>query len=455
MQLYYSDFKKLIRTMIPLWIAQVSTIGMNFMDSAMSGHVSADDLAGVSVGASLFMPILTSSMSVLSAATPMIAQLLGKREMGSIPRIVRTGLYLSMVLACLFALGYYCFIDRIMEGLQLTAKVEYIARYYMLVMVGAFFFETMTIPLRSLTDTVGSTSISMGLFLLALPINGLFNYMFIFGKWGAPAMGGIGAGIATLLTYVFLLALFLLVILRNQLFMGRELFSSISCYGKDWKEYLSLGIPNGLATFMETSLFGFIIIFLTKFGTTVMAAHQAAMNFSALIYVIPFSCSLAMTILVGIEVGANRLDKARAFSRLGLITTLCAAVCTITFTVTMRGWISSLYTEEKEVMALAQLFLLYCAGWQLFDDIAAPIQGILRGYKDAKVPFFLMLLAYWGCCLPMGLFLDFVMGHGALSYWQGLDFGVGCSAVFLVVRLVIIERRMKKEKLGVRSEEWN
>ena len=189
--------------MIPLWIAQVSTIGMNFMDSAMSGHVSADDLAGVSVGASLFMPILTSSMSVLSAATPMIAQLLGKGDVKEIPRIVRTGLYLSLVIVCLFALGYVCFIDRIMEGLQLTSRVEYIARYYILAMVGAFFFEALVIPLRSLTDTVGTTSISMGLFLLALPVNGLFNYMFIFGKWGAPAMGGIGAGIATLLTYVF------------------------------------------------------------------------------------------------------------------------------------------------------------------------------------------------------------------------------------------------------------
>ncbi len=445
MRLYYSDFKKLIQTMIPILIAQASTVGMNFMDSAMSGHVSADDLAGVSVGASLFMPVQTSAMSILSAATPMIAQLLGKKKLLGIPPIVRTGLYLALVIACLFALVYYLFIDNILAGLHLTPRVEYIARFYILAMVAAFFFEALVLPLRSLTDTVGRTSISMSLFLLALPANGLFNYMFIFGKWGAPAMGGIGAGIATLLTYVFLLILFLLVILKNKQFMGRELFSSFSSYGKDWKEYLALGIPNGLATFMETSLFGFIIIFLTKFGTTVIAAHQAALNFSALIYMIPFSCSLALTILVGIEVGAKRYDKAREFSRLGLLVTLCAAVCTITFTVTMKEWISSLYTEELEVMVLAQVFLVYCAGWQLFDDIAAPIQGILRGYKDAKVPFFLMLLAYWGCCLPMGLFLDFVLGHGAVSYWQGLDFGVGCSAVFLVVRLLIIERRMKEK----------
>ncbi len=444
MHLHSDDFKKLIHTMIPILIAQVSTVGMNFMDSTMSGHVSADDLAGVSVGASLFMPVLTSSMGILTACTPMVAQLLGKKRREEIPAVVRTGLYLALLIAMLFALGYYFCIDAIMAGLGLTPTVEHIARYYMLAMVGAIFFEALVMPLRSLTDTVGSTSISMRLFLLALPVNGLLNYAFIFGKWGAPALGGIGAGVATLLTYAFLLVLFLWVVLKQELFRGKEIFSSFASYRKDWKEYMVLGVPNGLGIFMETSLFGFIIIFITKFGTTVIAAHQAALNFSGLIYMVPMSCSMAMTILVGIEVGAKRYDKAREFSRLGLLTTLAAAFCTITFTVTMRSWITGLYSNEAEVLALAQVFLLYCAGWQLFDDIAAPIQGILRGYKDAKVPFILMLIAYWGCCLPMGLFLDFVMGHGPAAYWQGLDFGVGCSAAFLLIRLVMVERRNRQ-----------
>lgn len=432
--------------MIPILIAQVSTVGMNFMDSTMSGHVSADDLAGVSVGASLCLPVLTSAMGILAAATPMIAQLLGKSEKEGIPSIVRTGLYLAVLLSLLVGTGYYFCIDSIIAGLHLTPTVAYIAQNYMLAMVGAVFFEALVMPLRSLTDTVGSTSLSMRLFLLALPVNGILNYAFIFGKLGAPAMGGIGAGIATLLTYAFLLLLFLLVIMKQSLFMGKEIFSSFASYSRDWKEYLLLGIPNGLAIFIETSLFGFIIIFMTRFGTTVIAAHQAALNFSGLIYMIPLSCSMAMTILVGIEVGAKRYEKARDICRLGLMTTLTVAVCTITFTVGMRHWIASLYTLDVEVIALAQIFLIYCAGWQLFDDIAAPIQGMLRGYKDAKIPFVLMLLAYWGGCLPMGIFMDQVMHHGPMAYWQGLDFGVGCSAFFLVLRLLYIERKYKHKR---------
>lgn len=301
MSINLSHLKKLIATMIPILIAQVSTVGMNFMDSTMSGHVSANDLAGVSIGASLFLPIQTTAMGLLTAATPMAAQLMGKKEKEGIPMIIRTGLYLALLLSFLFALLYYLLIDTVLEGLSLAPAVSSIAKDYMLALVGAFLFEMLAMPLRSLTDTVGATTISMRLFLLALPVNGLLNYAFIFGKWGAPALGGVGAGIATLLTYVFLVLLFLAVILSHKPFMGRALFSSPESRLFVWKEYMALGIPNALGVFMETSLFGFIIIFITKFGTETIAAHQAALNFSGIIYMIPMSCSMAMTILVGYE----------------------------------------------------------------------------------------------------------------------------------------------------------
>ena len=167
--------------MIPILIAQVSTVGMNFMDSTMSGHVSANDLAGVSIGASLFLPIQTTAMGLLTAATPMAAQLMGKKEKESIPMIIRTGLYLALLLSFLFALLYYLLIDTVLEELSLAPAVSSIAKNYMLALVGAFLFEMLAMPLRSLTDTVGATTISMRLFLLALPVNGLLNYAFIFG----------------------------------------------------------------------------------------------------------------------------------------------------------------------------------------------------------------------------------------------------------------------------------
>ncbi len=435
---------KLTHVMVPILIAQLSTVGMNFLDTAMSGHASKVDLAGVSVGASLFLPILVATTGVLAAGTPIIAQLLGKEERASIPAVVRTGMGVGFVIALLFALLYALGIDDVLRVMQLEPDVERVAKYYLLAMVVSVFFETQVMVLRSLTDTVGGTAISMRFFLLGLPIDGLLNYMFIFGNWGAPRMGGIGAGIATALTYMILLGLFLAIVLRNEIFMGRRIFSSFRTSWANWKEFLGIGVPNGLGMFMESSLFGFIVIFMAKFGTDVLAAHQAAINFSGLIYMMPLSCSMSLTILVGIEVGAGRYDRARAFRRMGIGLALVIAAITAAVTIFCRMPIAAIYTEDGSVAKIAGIFLIYCAGWQLFDAIAAPIQGILRGYKDAKVPFVLMMLAYWCVCFPVGFLLDHYFEIGAISYWQGLDIGVGTSAFLLVIRLFIIERRHKE-----------
>lgn len=436
--------KRLVSVMVPILIAQLSMIGMNFIDTAMSGHASKVDLAGVSVGASLFMPIGVSSAGILAAGTPMIAQLLGKKEKEPIPEVVRTGLALGFVIALLAALLYFAAVDQVLGVMYLEPEVEYIARYYLLAMAAAVFFEMPVMVLRNLTDTAAGTSVSMRFFLLALPVDGFLNYLFIFGNGGMPRMGGIGAGIATLLTYVFLLCCFLWIVLRRKELFGRDIFRSASMRLSTWKEYLSIGLPNGLGMFMETSLFGFIVAFIAPFGTEVLAAHQAAMNFSGVIYMIPLSCSLALTILVGIEVGAGRCEKAKEFRRNGLFLALCLGLCSASVTGLGRDMIIAIYTEDLAVASLAGIFLLYCAAWQMFDAVACPIQGILRGYKDTKIPFLLMMIAYWAICFPAGFLLDHVFHHGAFSYWQGLDIGVGCSAVLLMVRLYFTERNARK-----------
>ena len=120
---------------------------------------------------------------------------------------------------------------------------------------------------------------------------------------------------------------------------------------------------------------------------------------------------------------------------------------TAAMTVLFRSSIGNIYTSDAIVASIAGQFLIYSAGWQLFDAISTPIQGILRGLKDTRVSFVLMVIAYWGGCFPMSLFLDHVVGLGADSYWLGLVFGVGCSALLMVLRLVYVERVMDGEAL--------
>lgn len=436
------DIKKLLSVMIPILVAQVSTAGVTFINTTMAGHAGADDLAGVSVGAGLFYPLLASIIGLLMAGTPLMAQLIGRKERESLPFIVRSGMVIGLSVWALFTAAYFFFIDDLLASLALEAAVEHIARYYLMTMIGVVFFLALMIPLRCLTDTAGSTSISMKLFLLAPVINGIFNYLFIYGHGGMPALGGIGAGLATMMTYGFLLGLFLLVVMKSKDLGGRQIFASLALRSKDLREYLVVGVPSGLSIFMEMSLFSLIIVFLSRYGTDALAAYQIADNFASLVYMLPVSCSMALTILIATAVGAGDMTLARRYKKAGFVVAMAGAMMTSSFTVLFRSSIGSVYTDDAAVALIAGQFLIYSAGWQLFDAISTPIQGILRGLKDTRISFVLMVLAYWGGCFPMSLFLDSHTALGADSFWLGLDFGVGCSAFLMILRLLYVERKL-------------
>lgn len=436
------DIKKLLSVMIPILVAQVSTAGVTFINTTMAGHAGADDLAGVSVGAGLFYPLLASIIGLLMAGTPLMAQLIGRKERESLPFIVRSGMVIGLSVWALFTAAYFFFIDDLLASLALEAAVEHIARYYLMTMIGVVFFLALMIPLRCLTDTAGSTSISMKLFLMAPVINGIFNYLFIYGHGGMPALGGIGAGLATMMTYGFLLGLFLLVVMKSKDLGGRQIFASLALRSKDLREYLVVGVPSGLSIFMEMSLFSLIIVFLSRYGTDALAAYQIADNFASLVYMLPVSCSMALTILIATAVGAGDMTLARRYKKAGFVVAMAGAMMTASFTVLFRNSIGSVYTDDAAVALIAGQFLIYSAGWQLFDAISTPIQGILRGLKDTRISFILMVLAYWGGCFPMSLFLDSHTALGAESFWLGLDFGVGCSAFLMILRLLYVERKL-------------
>ena len=436
------DIKKLLSVMIPILVAQVSTAGVTFINTTMAGHAGADDLAGVSVGAGLFYPLLASIIGLLMAGTPLMAQLIGRKERESLPFIVRSGMVIGLSVWALFTAAYFFFIDDLLASLALEAAVEHIARYYLMTMIGVVFFLALMIPLRCLTDTAGSTSISMKLFLMAPVINGIFNYLFIYGHGGMPALGGIGAGLATMMTYGFLLGLFLLVVMKLKDLGGRQIFASLALRSKDLREYLVVGVPSGLSIFMEMSLFSLIIVFLSRYGTDALAAYQIADNFASLVYMLPVSCSMALTILIATAVGAGDMTLARRYKKAGFVVAMAGAMMTASFTVLFRNSIGSVYTDDAAVALIAGQFLIYSAGWQLFDAISTPIQGILRGLKDTRISFVLMVLAYWGGCFPMSLFLDSHTALGADSFWLGLDFGVGCSAFLMILRLLYVERKL-------------
>src|SRR5574344_937784 len=298
--------KKIIQIMLPIFITQVTIMGMSVADTFLSGHAGTDSLAGVAIGGNVWMPVFTGLNGILMAVTPIIAQLLGAGKKNAIASSFWNGIYLACILGLGIILTGIISLDKLLQQIQLTPQVHVIALHYLVGIAWGIIPFFINIILRAVVDTLGYPQLTMKLFLLTFPVNIFFNYILIFGKLGLPAMGGTGAGYGTSITcWLLMLALILLLKKLPPLQVlhleQRQPFSLALL-----KEHLRLGIPSGLAILLETSIWGIVGLCMAKFGTETIGAHEAAINFEGLLYMLPLSFSMALTILVGIEVGAKR-----------------------------------------------------------------------------------------------------------------------------------------------------
>jgi MATE family multidrug resistance protein len=438
--------KKIFTVMIPILITQLAIMGMSVIDTAMSGHAGTADLAGVAMGSSLWLPILTCFGAFVSAETPIIAHHLGAKREQEIGPTVRHGAYIAIIISFLIILVGLFIVSPIFTHIGLEPAVFKIAIGYLIAIAFGIIPLFITISLRSFVDTLSYTSITMRLFIIALPINALLNYIFIFGALGIPAFGGIGAGIATSITNWILLLAFIITIKKTEKLNKYGVFSTFGFLEfYRIKEQLRIGIPIGVAIFFETSLFSGLTFIIAKFGTVVIAGHQAAMNFSTLLYMFPLSFSLTLVILVGYEVGAKRFDEAISFAKLGVGLNMIISWFFIALILLARKNLATFYSNDLAIINTTATFMFYVAFFQGFDSIGAPIQGVLRGYKDVDYPFYVSLFSYWGIALPLGYLIDTKLGHGPESYWQGLIIGVLVSAILLIARLIYRQRQAKVE----------
>lgn len=430
----------------PILVTQVSFYLISFFDTVMSGRAGAVDLAGVGVGSSLWMPVYTGLSGILLAVAPIVAQALGARNIQQIQRTLFQGIYLAVGLSIATLILGAILVPTAVDGMGLSEEGKRIAKGYLLALgfgvLPMFLFNV----LRTLMDSLGKTRVSMLLILLGLPINVGLNYIFIFGKLGVPAYGGIGAGIASAITYWLLFFMALAFVRSGKPFLEYRFLRSFErLLWPRQRELLKLGTPIGLAIFAEVSIFAAVTLLLSSYGDNIVAAHQAAINFASFVYMLPLSASSALTIVVGYELGARRLKDAVRYAKIGLV--LCLAVSM--FSGALLFWqnerVAAIYTNDAAVVELAAHFMIFAVFFQLSDAVAAPIQGILRGFKDVNVTLVLSLIAYWVIGLPLGYLLAEPYGFGPDGYWIGLIAGLAAGAVLLFVRLVYIVRRYKPE----------
>lgn len=442
-----------VSVMWPILITQIGTNIINLFDTIMSGRAGTADLAGVAIGSSLWMPAQISVSGILLAVTPIVSQLLGAGRIERIAPSVMQALYLSVVLAVAVIGAGAAAVEPVLHMMQLDGTVHHIAKNYLVgVSFGIVPFFLFSV-IRNFFDGQGHTRVTMAIMLFAVPCNIFLNYVMIFGKFGFPRMGGVGAGYATAVTYWIMMIIGIWMCFKLDAMRGHRLFLRWPApIWKSWKELLSIGVPIGLSVFFEASIFSIVTLLMgSMFDTVTIASHQAATSIGSLMFMIPLSIAMTLTILVGYEIGAGRPGSAKQYGFIGVSAAIAVIAAAAILLYANRAFVAAWFTDEPDVFRLTQHFLLFLIFFQLSDAAQASLQGILRGYKDVTVPFITALISYWFIGIPAGYALSWT-ALGPFGYWIGITVGLSAAALGFAARLRIVQKRAA-EGTGAKLEQ--
>lgn len=446
MQKYVTEARQLLALAIPVILAQVAQTAMGFVDTVMAGGYSATDMAAVAIGTSIWLPAILFGHGLLLALTPVIAQLNGSGRRDRIGYQVRQGFWLAgivsvLVMIVLWNAGY---IIHAMHNIdpELADKAVGYLRALLWGVPGYLCFQVC----RNQCEGLAKTKPGMVMGFIGLLVNIPVNYIFIYGHFGMPELGGVGCGVATASVYWVMFAAMLSYV-KNARSM-RDIRTREGFAKPDFtimKRLVQLGLPIALALFFEVTLFAVVALLVSPLGIIDVAGHQIALNFSSLMFVLPMSLAAAVTIRVGFRLGQGSTLDAQTAAWTGLAVGICMAVMTGIFTITLRSHIAMLYNDNPEVVALASHLMLLAAVYQISDSIQVIGSGILRGYKDTRSIFFITFTAYWVLGLPCGYILaltDLVVPRmGPAGFWMGFIIGLTSAAILMMLRMRFLQRQ--------------
>ncbi|MDH0051685.1 MATE family multidrug resistance protein [Pantoea sp. PA1] len=440
MQKYLTEARQLLALAIPVILAQVAQTAMGFVDTIMAGAVSATDMAAVAVGTSIWLPAILFGHGVLLALTPTIAQLNGSGRRERIAEQLRQGFWLAFFLSLLIMLVLWNagYVIRSMHDIDplLAEKAEGYLHALLFGAPGYLFFQVM----RNQCEGLSKTKPAMVLGFLGLMLNIPLNYIFIYGHFGMPALGGVGCGVATASVYWAMFFCMRFWVRRMRSMRDIRVESRWSAPSRVILQRLTgLGLPVALALFFEVTLFAVVALLVSPLGIVNVAGHQIALNFSSLMFVLPLSLGVAATIRVGYRLGQGSTEQARVAAWTAQGVGVSMAVITAIFTVTFRHQIAQLYNDNPAVVTLAAQLMMLAAIYQISDSIQVIGSGILRGYKDTRSIFFITFIAYWLLGLPSGYLLaltDWVVPRmGPAGFWCGFIVGLTSAAVMMLWRV--------------------
>ena len=448
---YTKEFSYNLKLSLPVMLGMLGHTLVSLVDNIMVGKLDPTNLAAVSLGNSFVFIGMAIGIGFSSAITPLIAEADSEKNHDKLQSTFVHGIILCTALSLILFLSIFLFRDIMLLMNQPKEVVELALPYLELVVISL-------IPLlifqafKQFCDGLSLTIYPMYAAIIANVINIIINYVLIFGKFGFPQMGIIGAAIGTLISRIVMLGFLILIIKYNSKI--KECLRNIKQVKFDklmFKKILNIGIPSSLQMVFEVVFFTTAIWLSGLLGENPQSANQIALNLSSMTFMIASGLSVSAMVRVGNQKGLkNYVDLRRiSFSilLLGLILALFFALCFILFKDILPYIYVDLnnplnYKDNLEVINITSKLLIIAAIYQISDTIQVIILAALRGMQDVKIPTIITFVSYWLIGFPISYFLGSEDMLGSEGIWIGLLCGLTIAATLLYIRFNFLTNRL-------------
>lgn len=448
---YTKEFKYNVKLATPVILGMLGHTLVAFVDNIMVGQLGTAELAAVSLGNSFMFIAMSLGIGFSTAITPLVAEADGEGNFAYGKSSFKHGLFLCTVLGVALFLMVF-FAKPLMYIMKQPEEVVELAMPYLTLVAISLIPLIVFQAFKQCSDGLSMTKHPMYATIIANVVNVVLNYMFIFGKFGAPAMGVVGAAIGTLASRVVMLAY--LWYLMSQNLKSKDYVTNIKFFTLTKsmiKKLLGLGFPSALQMFFEVAIFTAAIWLSGILGKNPQAANQIALNLSSMTFMVAMGFSVAAMIRVGNQKGMKRFRELRriAFS-IFLLSTILAVLFAISFLL-LKDQLPKIYldfddanniADTLEVLTIASKLMLIAAIFQISDTLQVVVLGALRGMQDVKIPTFITFIAYWLIGFPISFYLGMYTEYASAGIWIGLLAGLTASAVMLLIRFQYLSKRL-------------
>lgn len=433
-QSFRHDARAILRFAGPLAVNNLVLAGMMLTNTIMAGRIGPEPLAGVAVGGSYYQMFWLFGLGVLMAISPLVAHAYGAGSDEEVGRRFRQGLWLSLLLSLPLVGGLLC-VAPLLRWFGTDPRAIPQAAGYVYAMCAGMPAMLAFLAHRYTSEGIGWTRPVMYTAVVGFAVNLAGNWLFTRGHLGVPSLGATGCGIATATAQWSMLVTMHLYQRRQPIYARFRLFGRYERpQPARLAEILALGLPIAGSVVSEGGLFAVAALLMSTLGTEIVAAHQVAISYGSLMFMIPLSLHSATTIHVGHQAGRGDHPAARLAGWAGIA--MCGLVMTLSSLVILaaRDGIAAAYTPDPAVRDLAAGLLLFVAIFQIPDGLQVGAAGALRGFRDARLPMVLNFTAYWLIGFPAAWWFGIHAGGGPAGIWSGLIAGLFSCALLLVWR---------------------